>query len=61
VRLVSIFRNERKLQVEVDGDIYTVEVGAVFDDNFKLVKIEDKCARFLFGDQSFTLCEKRRK
>jgi hypothetical protein len=44
--------------VQVDGKVYTVEPGATFDDNFKLVKIDGKCAKFLFGDQSFELCEK---
>jgi hypothetical protein len=48
----------KKLDVQVDGKVYTVEPGATFDDNFKLVKIEGKCAKFLFGDQSFELCEK---
>ena len=48
----------KKLDVSVDGKVYTVEPGATFDDNFKLVKIDGKCAKFLFGDQSFELCEK---
>jgi hypothetical protein len=55
VQLVSI--NNRRVQVEVDRKVYTVEDGALFDENFKLVKIDGRCARFLFGDQSFTLCE----
>jgi len=58
VRLVDVAGNETKLKVEVDGKIYTVEPGATFDDNFKLVRIDGKCAKFLFGDQSFELCEK---
>jgi hypothetical protein len=44
-------------QVEVDGDLWTVEEGALFAENFRLVNIDGKCARFLFGDQSFTLCD----
>jgi hypothetical protein len=59
VRLVDVAGNERKLDVEVDHKVYTVEPGATFDDNFKLVKIDGKCAKFLFGDQSFELCEKK--
>lgn len=58
VQLRSINDNGRRLQVEVDGKLYTVEEGALFDENFKLVNIDGRCARFLFGDQSFTLCEK---
>ena len=44
--------------MEVDGKVYTVEDGALFGENFKLVRIDGRCARFLFGDQSFTLCER---
>ena len=57
VTLESTNNNGNRLQVEVDGKLYTVEEGALFDENFKLVKIDGDCARFLFGDQSFTLCE----
>ena len=58
VKLISVAGNGEKLDVQVDGKVYTVEPGATFDDNFKLVKIDGKCAKFLFGDQSFELCEK---
>jgi hypothetical protein len=58
VKLKSVAGTGKKLDVSVDGKVYTVEPGATFDDNFKLVKIDGKCARFLFGDQSFELCEK---
>jgi hypothetical protein len=58
VKLDSIAGTGKKLDVSVDGKVYTVEPGATFDDNFKLVKIDGKCAKFLFGDQSFELCEK---
>ena len=58
VKLVSVSGNGKKLVVQVDGKVYTVEPGATFDDNFKLVKIGGKCAKFLFGDQSFELCER---
>jgi len=60
VQLVSVNDNGRRLQVEVDGRVYTVEEGALFAETFKLVNIQGRCARFLFGDQSFTLCEKPR-
>jgi hypothetical protein len=58
VKLHSVAGNERSVEVSVDGKKYTVEPGATFDDNFKLVRIDGKCAKFLFGDQSFELCEK---
>lgn len=58
VRLVSVAGNGSKVDVEVNGKVYTVEPGATFDDNFKLVRIDGKCAKFLFGDQSFELCER---
>jgi len=58
VKLVSVAGNGKKLDAQVDGKVYTVEPGATFDDNFKLVKIDGECAKFLFGDQSFELCEK---
>ena len=58
VKLISVAGGGTKLDVTVDGKVYTVEPGATFDDNFKLVKIDGKCATFLFGDQSFELCEK---
>ena len=56
VVLGSIASNGKKLKVDVDGDTWTVEEGALFAQNFRLVNIEGNCARFLFGDQSFTLC-----
>ena len=59
VKLASVAGNEKKLEVNVDGKLYTVEEGATFDDNFKLVKIDGRCAKFLFGDQSFELCLKK--
>ena len=58
VKLISVAGGGTKLDVTVDGKLYTVEPGATFDDNFMLVKIDGKCATFLFGDQSFELCEK---
>jgi hypothetical protein len=56
VELESVAGNGRKAEVRVDGKLYTVEVGATFDDNFMLVQINGTCAKFLFGDQGFELC-----
>src|SRR5262245_4199117 len=58
VKLVSVAGTGKKLDVKVDRRVYTVQPGATFDDTFKLVKIDGKCAKFLFGDQSFELCKK---
>ena len=55
VTLVSVPSSGR-VNVRVDGSVWTVQPGATFDDNFKLVKIDGKCATFLFGDQGFELC-----
>jgi hypothetical protein len=56
VVLGPITPNGKKLKIDVDGDTWTVEEGALFAQNFRLVNIDGNCARFLFGDQSFTLC-----
>jgi len=58
VTLIDIIStNGTRVQVEVDGESYTVEPGESFADNFQLVSVQGGCANFLFGDQSFTLCE----
>ena len=57
LKLVSVSSSGKKLDVRVDGKLYTVEPGATFDDNFKLVRIDGRCGTFLFGDQSFELCK----
>lgn len=54
--LQDVFAGRTKAMVEVDHRVWTVEVGANFDDNFKLVRIDGTCATFLFGDQGFELC-----
>lgn len=56
VVLLDIFADGTRAQVEVDGDVFTVSVGETFDDNFRLVSISGECARFVFGDEGFTLC-----
>jgi hypothetical protein len=58
VKLIGVAGGGKKLDVEVDGKVYTAQPGATFDDTFRLVRIDGKCATFLFGDQSFELCEK---
>ena len=48
----------RKAQVEVDGTVYTVAAGESFAGHFKLVSFpSESCAHFVYGDESFTLCE----
>jgi hypothetical protein len=63
VVLLDIFiqGGEEMAQVEVDGTVYTVGEGDSFDDNYRLVSITGSCADFLYGDQSFTLCEAQNK
>jgi hypothetical protein len=45
------------VQVEVDGEAFTVDEGEQFDENFEVASVSGSCARFLFGDESFTLCK----
>lgn len=64
VVLIDIFTSGgvEQAQVEVDGTVYTVGEGETFDDdNYELVSIDGTCAEFLYGDQSFTLCETANK
>ena len=56
LKLLSVDGKHGRVEIRVDRRLYTVEEGALFASNFKLVKIDGRCARFLFGDQSFTLC-----
>lgn len=46
-----------KVQVEVDGSVYTVESGKTFAGNYKLVSVSGSTASFLYGDQPFTLVQ----
>jgi hypothetical protein len=55
VSLINI--NGENVQVSVDGQTHTVQPGDQFEGNFELVSVSGGCANFLFGDQSFTLCE----
>ena len=54
--LQDVFAGQTRARVEIDHRVWTVEVGANFDDNFKLVRIDGSCATFLFGDEGFKLC-----
>lgn len=56
LRLVGVDAKQGRVEILVDRRLWTVEEGGTFDEVFKLVKIDGKCARFLFGDDSFTLC-----
>ncbi len=61
VVLLDIFQGGTKAQVEVDGTVFTVSEGETFDGNFRLVSISGSCARFVFGDEGFTLCTSPQK
>jgi hypothetical protein len=61
VVLLDIFQGGTKVQVEVDGTVYTVSVGETFAGKFRLVSISGSCARFVFGDEAFTLCTSPQK
>jgi hypothetical protein len=60
--LIDIFSSGGEEQAQVDGTVYTVSEGESFDsNNYELVSISGTCADFLYGDQSFTLCETANK
>jgi hypothetical protein len=44
-------------EVEVEGDPMTVAEGQRFLRNYRLVSVSGRCARFLYGDESFSLCK----
>jgi hypothetical protein len=56
VTLVDIVDGDT-VQVDVDGQTSTVNEGQEFAGNFELVSVSGNCARFLFGDESFSLCQ----
>jgi hypothetical protein len=37
--------------------VYTAQVGETFAQNFTLQSVNGSCADFLYGNQTFTLCE----
>lgn len=59
VTLVDVFTQDgaQKAQVKVGSTVFTVALGEVFADNFKLLSISGTCATMLHGDDKFTLCE----
>jgi hypothetical protein len=59
VQLVDVFTQdgEPMVQVSVGGQTYVVGEGERFAGNFEVTDIAGTCATFLFGDESFTLCE----
>ncbi len=63
VTLIDVFKQggEKKAQVQVDADVFTVSVGQTFDTDFKLVGIQGTCATMTFDTQQFTLCENPQK
>jgi hypothetical protein len=63
VTLIDVFTRdgEQKAQIAVDGRVFVVGEGEDFDGNFRLVSVTGGCARILFGDQSFLLCENPQK
>jgi len=59
VVLLDIFQRDgaTRVQVEVDGTVFDVGIGDQFaGGRFELQSVSGNCARFLFGDESFTLC-----
>jgi hypothetical protein len=51
-----------KVQVEVDGVVYTVALGQGFaGGSFMLASINGACAGFLFNSQPFSLCQTANK
>jgi hypothetical protein len=59
VVVIDVFTQDGQemVQVEVDGETFTVSEGDTFAKNFETVSIEGECATFLFGDETFTTCE----
>ena len=59
VRIIDVFGQGggRRVQVQVDGTVYTVDEGERFAQNFQLLNTSGDCATMLFGDDEFTLCE----
>jgi hypothetical protein len=59
VTVIDVFEQggQQMVQVEVDGQTFTVGEGEQFGDNFRVESIQGTCVSFLFGDEPFTLCE----
>lgn len=65
VVLLDIFSQggDRMVQVEVNGTVHNVSIGERFGPgrDYMLQSISGDCARFLFGDEPFTLCVSEEK
>ena len=65
VVLLDIFTQggERMAQVEINGTVHNVSQGERFGpgNDYLLQSISGDCARFLFGDEPFTLCVSEEK
>ena len=65
VVLLDLFTQggERMAQVEINGNVHNVSQGERFGpgNDFLLQSISGDCARFLFGDEPFTLCVSEEK
>ena len=59
VRLIDVYRQggRTRAQIQVDGTVYTVDVGERFAENFELVDVSGECASILYGDDQFSICE----
>ena len=59
VRLIDVYREDgrTRAQIQVDGTVYTVDVGERFAENFELVDVSGECASILYGDDQFSICE----
>jgi hypothetical protein len=59
VRLIDVYRQNGRMraQIQVDGTVYTVDVGERFATNFELVDVSGECASILYGDDQFSICE----
>jgi hypothetical protein len=49
--------SKTKVQVEVDGAVYTVGIGETFASSFALVSVSGSTANFTYGDQTFSLTQ----
>lgn len=56
VVLVDVI-DEESAQVQVEGVPMTVREGQRFARLYRMVSVEANCARFLYGDESFSLCK----
>ena len=45
------------VEVVVEGEGFRVDEGQTFARNYEVASVSGTCARFLFGDESFTLCK----